>query len=71
MAHEKRRFGRAREGERTEKQMMRAIEIIFCLLFIFCGCSIDSICDSGSSLWLLVAFFTLVFVAAVMGHEDN
>ena len=71
MADAKRGVGRSREGEGTEKQMMRAIEIIFCLLFIFCGCSIDSICDSGSSVWLLVAFFTLVFVAAVMGHEDN
>ena len=51
--------------------MMRAIEIIFCLLFVFCGCSIDSICDSGSGVWLLVAFFTLVFVAAVLGDEED
>ena len=51
--------------------MMRVIEVIFILLFVFCGCSIDSICDSSSSVWLLVAFFTLVLVAAVMGHDDN
>lgn len=51
--------------------MKKVCEIIFCLLFVFCGCSIDSICDSGSSVWLLVAFFTLVLVAAVMGHEDD
>ena len=51
--------------------MMIAIEIIFCLLFIFFGCSIDSICDSSSTLWLLVAFFTLVLVAALMGYEDD
>ena len=51
--------------------MMRAIEVIFVLLFVFCGCSIDNICDSDSGVWLLVAFFTLVLVAAVMGHGDN
>ena len=51
--------------------MKAVLEILFCLLFVFCGCSIDSICDSGSSVWLLVAFFTLVLVAAVMGHEDD
>ena len=51
--------------------MMTVLEVIFVLLFVLCGCSIDSICDSGSSVWLLVAFFTLVMVAAVMGHEDN
>ena len=51
--------------------MMKAIEVIFVLLFVFCGCGIDSICDSGSSVWLLVAFFTLVLVAAVMGYEDD
>ena len=51
--------------------MMRAIEVIFVLLFVFCGCSIGSICDSDSSVWLVVAFFTLVLVAAVLGDEDN
>ena len=62
------RFRHEREGE---KEMKAVLEILFCLLFVFCGCSIDSICDSGSSVWLLVAFFTLVLVAAVMGHDDN
>lgn len=51
--------------------MKTVIETIFILLFVLCGCSIDSICDSGSSVWLLVAFFTLVLVAAVMGHGDS
>ena len=62
------RFRHEREGE---KEMKAVLEILFCLLFVFGGCSVDSICDSGSSVWLLVAFFTLVLVAAVMGHEDN
>ncbi len=61
------RFRHEREGEK----MKAVLEVIFILLFVFCGCSVDSICDSGSSVWLLVAFFTLVLVAAVMGHEDN
>lgn len=51
--------------------MMTVLEILFCLLFVFCGCSVDSICDSGSSVWLVVAFFTLVLVAAVLGDEDD
>lgn len=62
---------RFRHEKGGEKQMKTVLEILFCLLFVFCGCSVDSICDSGSGIWLLVAFFTLVLVAAVLGHEED
>ena len=50
--------------------MRRVIEIVFMLLFVLCGCSIDSICDSGSGIWLFVALVVLMLTASVLGGDD-
>lgn len=50
---------------------MTLLEIAFCILFVFCGCGADSICDKSGGIWMFIAFMVLFLVAGVMGHRDD
>ena len=51
---------------------LRAIEIIFAVAWLLCGCSIDSVCDDIRAMVIFViALVTVCTCAAVLGHDTK
>ena len=52
------------------QRVRNILEIIFCLLFILTGCSIDSFFEGGALEWS-IAFLVLLAVAFVIGGYSD
>ena len=51
---------------------LRAIEIIFAVAWLLCGCSIDSVCDDiRAMVTFVIALITVCTCAAVLGHDTK
>ena len=50
--------------------MRKILEIVFFLLFVLTGCSVDSFFDGGALEWS-IAFFVLLAVAIVIGGKSG
>ena len=50
--------------------MRKILEIVFLLLFVLTGCSVDSFFDGGALEWS-IAFFVLLAVAIVIGGKSD
>lgn len=50
--------------------MRKILEIIFLLMFVFTGCSVDSALDGHLVEWV-IAFIVLLAIAMVIGGNDE
>lgn len=53
-----------------KKKLRSILEVMFILLFILTGCSIDSFFEGGALEWS-IAFLVLLAVAVVIGGNDD
>ena len=53
-----------------KKKLRSILEVLFILLFILTGCSIDSFFEGGALEWS-IAFFVLLAVAMVIGGNNE
>lgn len=52
------------------KRVKSILEVIFFLLFVLTGCSVDSFFEGGALEWS-IAFFVLLAVAMVIGGNNE